>query len=179
MAQRVRRDPVLLDTGPLLTYLALRYADSIKASKSYRDRLFQDIRSQSPPFNEDRQERLSELIEVRAAQTTPHVILEATRLRKHSELAKATGFRDFSLRVLVSGAISEVWCSLEELCKEPEYLALTLRFGVADASLLFVSAREECLTLTDDRGLFGAYGIESRFKVGLLDEYLGSSRLAP
>src|SRR5580700_6718950 len=135
-SQRVGRDSVLLDTGPLLTYLTLRYADSIYAVKAYRDRLFRDIRSlspQSPPFTEDQQERLSELIEVRAALTTPQVILEATRLREHSELAKATGFRDFSLEVLSSGAISEIWCSFEELCKEPEYLALARRFGVADA----------------------------------------------
>jgi hypothetical protein len=150
--------PVLLDTVPLLTYLAVRYADSISASKAYRDRLFQEIRSQSPPFAEDDQERLGELIEVRGALTTPHVILEATKLREISELAKAEGFRDFSLEVLSSGAISETWCSLEELCKEPEYSALARRFGVADASLLFVSDRKECLLLTDDDRLFDAYG---------------------
>jgi hypothetical protein len=140
-SQRVRLDPVLLDAGPLLTYLTLRYSDWLRASKAQRATLFQDIRSQCPPFDETEQERFRKLIEVSRALTTSHVIVEVTKLREHSALAKARGFREFSLGVLTGGAISETGCSLEELCKEPEYFDLVLRFGVADASLLFVSAR--------------------------------------
>jgi hypothetical protein len=152
----------------------VRYADSIEASKAYRNRLFQDIRH-GKPFSEDDQERLGELIEARDALTTPHVILEATKLREYSELARTTGFRDFSLKVLSSGAISETWCSLKELCKEPEYMDLARRFGVADASLLFVSVREECLLLTDEGRLFAARRAGSKFQIRLLDEYLSST----
>jgi hypothetical protein len=174
-SQRVRPGPVLLDTGPLLTYLALRYADSTNAPKAYRDTLFRDIRKDGQQFGATAQEHFRKLIEMQHALTTPQVILEATKLREYSELAKATGFRDFSLRVLSSGAITETWCSLEEICKEPEYLALARRFGVADASLLFVSAREECVLLTDEGRLFDARGAESKFQMRQLDEYLASA----
>lgn len=174
-SRRVLPDPVLLDTGPLLTYLALLYTDSINAAQKYRDTLFRDIRRQGAPFGETEQERFGKLIEMRHALTTPHVILEATKLREHSELARAAGFLEFSLEVLTIGAISEIWSSLEEICKEPEYMDLVRRFGVADASLLFFSAREECLLLTDDADLFAAYGTESKFQMRLLDEYLGST----
>jgi hypothetical protein len=168
----VRPGPVLLDTGPLLTYLALRYADSKNAPKGYRDALFRGIRKQPELFSATAQERLRKLIEMGHALTTPHVILEATKLRDHSELAKATGFRDFSTEVLISGAISEIWCSLEEICREPEYMDLVRRFGVADASLFFISAREKCLLLTDEGPLFAACRAGSKFKTRLPDEYL-------
>jgi predicted nucleic acid-binding protein len=98
------------------------------------------------------------------------VILEATRLREHSELARAESFGDFSLEVLTSGAILEIWCSLDEICKEPKYMDLVRRFGVADASLLFISAREGCLLLTDDDRLFAAHGAGSKFELWGLDE---------
>jgi hypothetical protein len=173
-SRRVRADPVLLDTGPLLTYLALRYADTTKAPKAYRDTLFRDIRNQSERFGATAQEYFLKLIEMRHALTTPHVILEATKLREHSELARAEGFREFSLAVLTGGAISEIWYSLEEIYRESEYMDLARRFGVADASLLFVSAREECLLLTDDQDLFAAYEAGSKFQIRLLEEYLGS-----
>jgi hypothetical protein len=172
-SRQVRTDPVLLDTGPLLTYLALRYADWSSASRAYRDTLFRDIRKQGPRFSETEQERFSKLIETRHALTTPHVIMEATRLREHSELARVENFREFSLEVLTSSAISEIWCSLEEICKEPKYMDLVLRFGVADASLLFISARDERLLLTDENRLFAAYGAGgSKFEIWRLDKYL-------
>ena len=174
-SQRVRPGALLLDTGPLLTYLALRYADSTKASKAYADTLFRDIRKQSDRFGATTQERFRELIETRQTLTTPHVILEATRLREHSELVGAEGFSDFSLGILTGGDITEIWWALEEVCEQSEYIDLVHRFGVADASLLFVSAREGCLLLTDDDRLFDAYGAGSKFQIRLLDEYLAST----
>ncbi len=171
-SRRVRPGPLLLDTGPLLTYLALRYADSTKAPKAYTDILFRDIRKHGERFSVTAQEHFRKLIEMRHALTTPHVILEVTKLREHSELARAGGFREFSLAVLTGGAISEIWYSFEEIYRESEYMDLARRFGVADASLLFVSAREGCLLLTDDNRLFDAYGAGSKFQMRLLDEYL-------
>jgi hypothetical protein len=93
-------------------------------------------------------------------------------MRERSELARVGNFLEFSIGVLFGGSISEIWCSLEDICKEAEFIDLVHRFGVADASLLFVSAREECLLLTDDQDLFAAYGTESKFQMRLLDEYL-------
>jgi hypothetical protein len=174
-SRRERPGPVLLDTGPLLTYLALRYADSTKAPIAYRDKLFRDIRKKGQPFSATAQERFRKLVEIDHALTTPHVILEATKLREYSQLARAVNFPEFSLEVLTSRPISEVWCSLEEICKEPEYIDLVHRFGVADASLLFVSDREECLLLTDEGPLFAAFRAGSKFQIRLLDEYLGST----
>jgi hypothetical protein len=171
----MRPGPILLDTGPLLTYLTLLYADSINAPKLYRDTLFRDIRRHATPFGEKEQERFGELIEVRRAPVTPHVILEATRMREHSELARVGRFVEFSIEVLFGGTISEISCSLGDICKEPEYIALVHRFGVTDAGLLFVSAREECLLLTDDHDLFAAYEADSKFQIRLLDEFLAST----
>jgi hypothetical protein len=172
-SRRVRAGPVLLDTGPLLTYLALCYADSTGTPRADRDALFRYTRKQGPRFSETQQERFGKLIEARHALTTPHVILEATRLREYSELAKVESFREFSHEVLTTGAISEIWFSLEEICKEPKYTDLVRRFGVTDASLLFISARKECLLLTDDNRLFAAHGAGSKFEIWRLDEYLG------
>jgi hypothetical protein len=59
----MRPGPVLLDTGPLLTYLALLYADSINAPELYRDTLFRDIRRDGKAFGEIEQERFAKLIE--------------------------------------------------------------------------------------------------------------------
>ena len=103
------------------------------------------------------------------------MILEAPKLREHSKLARAASFQEFSLEVLTGGAISKIWCSLEGICKEAECMDLVHRFGVTDAGLLFVSAREECLLLTDDHDLFAAYEADSKFQIRLLDEYLSSN----
>jgi len=95
------------------------------------------------------------------------VILEAPKLREHSKLARAASFQEFSLEVLTGGAISKIWCSLEGICKEAECMDLVHRFGVTDAGLLFVSAR--------DHDLFAAYEADSKFQIRLLDEYLSSN----
>ena len=71
MSRRVRPDPVLHDTGPLLTYLALLYADAIYAPQEYRDTLFRDIRKPGPPLGKTEQERFGKLIEMRRADDTP------------------------------------------------------------------------------------------------------------
>src|SRR4029077_506515 len=109
-SHRMRPGPVLLDSGPLLTYLTLLYADSINAPKLYRDTLFRDIRRHATPFGEREQERFGRLIEDRHALVTPHVILEVTRMREHSELGRVARFLEFSIDVLSGDAISEIWC---------------------------------------------------------------------
>lgn len=101
--------------------------------------------------------------------------MEATKLRGRSELKRIESFPEFSLKILTSGAISEIGCSLEELCEDREYFDLALRFGVADATLLFVSAREGCLLLTDEGRLLDTHGAGSRFQMRRLDEYLGQT----
>src|SRR5690242_8212429 len=127
-SRRVRPDPVLLDTGPLLTYLAMRYSDHTKAPKTYRDTLFWDIRKHGERFSETALERFRKLVESRHALTTPNVILDATNLLEYSESSSADGFLKFSVKVLFGGEISEIWYSLEEICKEAEYIDLVHRF---------------------------------------------------
>jgi predicted nucleic acid-binding protein len=157
----------------LLTYLALRYLDSIRAAKPYRDAIFHDIRGEDHPFGEDKQERLDKLMSVGGpALTTAHVMVEVTKMREHSELARASGFGVFSLNLLAGTTITETTYSVGELCKEPMFLDITRRFGLTDAGLIRLAHQNECLLLTDDSRLYGAYPAGSRCDIQLLDEYL-------
>ena len=168
-----KRGPVVLDTGPLLTYLALLYLDSIGAKKAYRDALFWEIRGENRAFGETEQERIGFLMEAsRPLLTTAPLVAEVTRLREYSGLAKAGDFRAFSLDLLAGDTFLETTFSLAELHREPRYMELTRRFGVTDAGLLLLADRNGGLLLTDDKPLFAAHSSESRFDIRLLDEYL-------
>jgi hypothetical protein len=172
-SRQPKRGPVVLDTGPLLTYLALLYLDSIEAKKAYRDALFSDIRGEKRAFGETEQERFGAWMAAsRPLLTTAHIMAEVTKLRAYSGLAKAGEFRSFSLDVLAGDTFSETTFSLAELYGEPRYMALTRRFGVTDAGLLLLADRNGYLPLTDDTPLFDAHSSESRFEIRLLDEYL-------
>lgn len=165
----------MLDAGPLLTYLGLRYLDSINASKAKRDAIFHDLRPTTMRFAEPEQDRLRNLMRTRRLLATPHVNVEVLKLRKTSHLAdERFAFREFSL-TLLDKEIGEETCSIAELSGEPDFRNLVCRFGLTDAALVFIAAKYRCLLLTDDARLFAVYSTGAKYQIRLLDEYLTQS----
>jgi hypothetical protein len=166
----VQRRPIVIDTGPLLTYLAIRYLNTTEASKARRDHVLGEIRGRA--FDEPEQERLLELMKQHTF-TTAHAISEALNLREASALNRAkTEFRRNSLEVLTSGTMSEIACPVAEICRTEDFRQLICSHGLTDAALIFVAARNRALVLTDDGRLFSSYSEDSGHVIELLDNYL-------
>jgi len=76
--------------------------------------------------------------------TTAHVICEALKLRGTSALSQ----------------------------EEENFRELICRYGLTDAGLIFVAAKNRALVLTDDGRLFSSYSENSGYAIELLDNYL-------
>jgi predicted nucleic acid-binding protein len=159
--------PLLLDTGPLLTALALIYYRDVK-----QEPVPNDIRPNKRPLSEEDGERVLEFLG-RAPRrlTTPHVLTEVFKLRDRSELRRrGEDFRGSSLDALKKLNIEERHCPLSELASESNFVDCMCRHGLTDAALLCVSVRENCTVLTDDKRLFEFAG--RKVQLLLLDELL-------
>lgn len=166
----MEKRPIVIDTGPLLTYLAIRYLDSTDASKARRDHVLWEIRGRA--FAETEQERFVELMKQHIL-TTAHVISETLKLREKSILSlEKEDFRRNSLEILTGGAVSEISCPITEICQEQDFRQLICRYGLTDAGLIFVAAKNRALVLTDDGRLFSSYSESSGHAIELLDKYL-------
>lgn len=166
----MEKRPIVIDTGPLLTYLAIRYLDSTDAPKARRDHVLGEIRGRA--FAETEQERFLELMKQRML-TTAHVISEALNLREASALSREKEeFRRNSLGVLIAGALSEISCPIAEICKAADFRELICRCGLTDAGVIFVAAQNRALVLTDEGRLFSSYSGDSGHLIELLDRYL-------
>jgi hypothetical protein len=169
----VDKGPIVIDTGPLLTYLVIQYLDNLdskEAPKAWRDHVLREIRGRA--FGETERERFLELTK-RPMLTTAHVISEALKLRETSALSlEKEAFRRNSLGVLTGGAISEISCPMTEICQEEDFRQLICRYGLTDAGLIFVAAKNSALLLTDDGRLFGSYSESSGHVIELLDNFL-------
>ena len=166
------RGPVLLDTGPLLTRIAFRYLDEIDASPSKRNNVFRSIRHGL--FAVTEQERFEQLMKSfeRPLRTTPHVLVEVSRLREWSELKPdQERFRNACLGLTAEGLIRDVPCSAQELCNT-EFRDLASRFGITDAGLVYAANRDGCLLLTDEKPLFRAVQAGMNVNIRLLDHLL-------
>ena len=165
----------MLDTGPLLTHLALHYAERIKAGIATRDAILRKIRSQMP-FDESRQEAFKTLCRAAApVLTTPHVLTEVFRLRKESELyRRQVDFRSVALELLVSGNIEEVHRPAESLYENSHYRDLVSRLRLTDTGFVSLAVEYDCVLLTDDDEMFQAYPSSpgTGFQIRMLDEYL-------
>jgi predicted nucleic acid-binding protein len=166
---------VVLDTGPLLTCLALHYLDGTEADKFRRSKVLQDVRRGSDlRFAETEQERFQVLMSrAKRLLTTPHVLAEVLRLRGHPALSQdRERFRRLSLELLADGRIEEISGPLQALCADPEYRELICRLGLTDAAVVYLAAKERCLLLTDEERKFDTYTAGAGFEIRTLDEYL-------
>ncbi len=166
----MEKRPIVIDTSPLLTYLAIRYLDSKDAPKARRDQVITEIRGKT--FAATEQERFLELMKQRTF-TTAHVISEVLKLREKSVLSlEKEDFRRNSLDVLTGDTISEIPCPIMEVCQEEDFRQLICRYGLTDAGLIFVADKNRALVLTDDGRLFSSYSENSGYVIELLDNYL-------
>jgi hypothetical protein len=169
-------DKIVLDTGPLLTYLALHYLDRTNADKAHRDAVIRDVRGRSTcRFTETEEERFRLLPRrFKRLLTTSLVVAEVLRLRGHSLLSRdERGFRELALTKL-EGTVEDIPYSLRDLCAAPDIRDLVCRLGLTDASIMHLAAKEQCLLLTDEGEMFGTYTKGSKFEIRLLGEYLES-----
>lgn len=161
---------IVIDTGPLLTYLALRYLDRDDAPQARRNQIFDELR-RAKPFADTEQEHLRHAMS-RAVLTTPHVLTEVFRLRESSILRKLEGFLPCSLDILDQGSIIEVQCPTAELSKDRDFRELICRRGLTDAGLVFIATRRKALLLTDDVRLSEDYSAGASYEIWTLDDYL-------
>jgi hypothetical protein len=164
---QARRKPVLLDTGPLLTYLSWLYCDSIRATKATRDAALRDL-NLGLAWRENQHERFYQFLKSRPLRLiTSHVAAEILRFRGHSFLKKHSHrFTSFTLDHL--GFVEERSVLLKDLEKD-----LILQFGLPDASLLWLAQQEGCTLVTTDNKLFQALPTDPKFEIWLLADIVG------
>jgi hypothetical protein len=162
---------IIIDTGPLLTYLALRYLDRHNAQKARRDQVFNELLP-GITFADTEQQHLRRAMS-REVLTTPHVLTEVFKLREPSILKKLEGFLACGLDILGQGRIIEIPCPTAKLCEDRGFRELICRRGLTDAGLVFVAMQQQsALLLTDDSRLFGDYPAGAGFEIRLLNDYL-------
>jgi hypothetical protein len=163
------RTPLLLDTGPLLTYLSLKFLDEIEAQQQYRDEVLADVRGRA--FLQVEQERLALAFVRRTLLTTAHVATEVFRLRNQSKLGeRKEQFRRFSLNFLMQN-VSEVQSLLSEVNGD-DFRPILYRHGLTDAALIVAADKTRSLLLTDDSRLRNEFGAGTRFEIQLLRDFL-------
>jgi hypothetical protein len=162
---------IVVDNGPLLTWLTISFLNSRDTLKAVRDQILAGIRPDSV-ISETHQQRLHEMM-TQGVLTTPHVISETLKLREHSALgAMQEEFRNYSLKLLTSLSIREIPCPIAEICSEREFRQLICRYGLTDAGLIFIASRYAALLLTDDARLSRDYSAGGGYQIELLDAYL-------
>jgi hypothetical protein len=163
------RESLVVDTGPLLTFLCLRFLDEIHAGNAERDRSLGEIRG-GPLPDRRRQEQMDGFFRASSLLATSHVFVESLRLRDHSYLrSRAEEFRKSSLSSL--SIVEERVVRLADLAKSP-YRELVIYHGLADAGVVWLAERERCALVTDEKALYSAYRSDSKFRIRLLDQCL-------
>jgi hypothetical protein len=166
---------IVLDTGPLLTYLAVHYIETIKAKISTRDRILQSVRPAGRPFDDSLQNAFTSLCrETRRLLTTSNALTEALKARKNSALYRREDFHDIALSFLAESNIEELPRPARSLIQDTRYRDHTLRLGLTDMGLVSLAVEFKCPLLTDDGEMFQAFpaSSETGFEISLLDEYL-------
>jgi hypothetical protein len=161
-------DSVLLDTGPLLTLLALEFLRETEAGHSRRVAVLQELRGKE--INRLEEERFTEVFaNYQRKLTTPHVLTEVFKLRDWSQLKRhEPHFRKVGIDTIKRAGIREITASLAELASNQDAIRRICLLGLTDAALLYVSGKENWTLLTDDRPLLAfASG-----QIQLLDAFL-------
>jgi predicted nucleic acid-binding protein len=171
-----RGGKVVLDTGPLLTYLALDYLEKTAADKARRNAVLRDVRGSSDYRSTEIEQGCFDVLVCphKCLLTTSLVVAEVRKLRGHSLLSRDEyHFRELALAKLEQD-VDDIPYSLRDLCAAPDFRDLVCRLGLTDASLICLAAKERCLLLTDDRRMFQGLYAGAKFDMRLLGEYLKS-----
>ena len=156
---------MVLDTGPLLTYLAMQYLEWTGADKAFSDAVVREV-SRAEITDENQQISFRDFLKAHSRRvTTSHVIAEALYPRASSELGKdKETFRRVALDNLAF--IQERPVLLKDLDRE-----LIVRHGVCDAGVVRLAQLEEAALLTNDERLCGALPGDPNFTI-LLTRHL-------
>jgi predicted nucleic acid-binding protein len=164
--------PVVMDTGPMLTWLVLRYLNQCGAPKSTRDAFMTALELREGPLAETEQDYFLQKVGRHSpVLTTTYSAAEVMKLREHSLLKHEEPFFRFRLDLLSCGTITEYPCTLATL-RTAGFWDLVLNHGAADASLAWLASYMRCTLVTDDKRLFELLSTGTAFKLSLLREWI-------
>lgn len=164
--------PVVLDTGPLLAWLVLRYLNQCGAPKSTRDAFMTALKLREGPLAETEQDYFLQKVGRHSPiLTTTYSAAEVIRLRDYSLLKSEKPFFGFRHDVLSGGAITEYPCTLETL-RAAGFWDLVLNHGAADASLAWLASYMRCTLVTDEGRFFAMFSTGTAFKVSGLRRWI-------
>lgn len=143
----------VVDTGPLLTVLALNYVHAIHAPKVKRDKILTKA-NEDLLKNPTRQERYLQLFSgIRTILTTSHVIGELQGLQKGRldlEREDKKQFWSHSMNFLCMKNIDEQLLRLLDMHGREDLREVVCLIGPTDTGLIDLARKEGCVLLTDD-----------------------------
>ena len=157
--------PLVLDTGPLLTYLTGQYLDFIQPDRATRTNALVEVSGQSG-WDDSKQRAFETLLRLRSRRLiTTHVAGEIFHLRKYSFLKRnEQQFRKFVLDRL--SFFEEQGVLIEGLEQE-----LIIQFGPTDAGLIWIARETRGELVTSDYRLFRALSSDL-YKITPLDYFV-------
>jgi predicted nucleic acid-binding protein len=159
------RSPIILDHGPLLTYLCWLFLDSIDATANQRRDAVRALDLKDLNWDADQHLRLHNILTSQACVTTTLVLHEILQLREYSYLANdKERFRRFGLAELPKFA--EICVPLRDIDEQDK----VVHFGLTDAGLLQIAQQRGGTLLTIDTKLYAAWDSEARFDIMLLKD---------
>ena len=145
---RARR-PLVLDAGPLLTYVAMHFAAEYRLSSDF----VQEVWGLGA-LDRFQQELASEFISHSANVYFPgYVLIEALQLRRNVWKHRESEFVPFA-QGFVAAKLTELPLTVNELYADDSLRLISQRFGIADAAVLYAAIRHSADVLTDDGGLY-------------------------
>lgn len=152
----------------------LTYYQNVGAGPARYKSVLADVRGKTPEDVEDFEGRFNQLLRRGRCQlaTSPHVLTEVFKLRKHSQLeVDEPRFRRLALDELKKAAIEEVHCPASDLSSK-DSIDRICRLGLTDATLLHLAMQRDYVILTDD----GKFHAESMGYIRLLDNLLSGDQ---
>ena len=159
------QSPIILDHGPLLTYLCWLFLDWTDAKDRERSKAVEGLNLKDLNWDADRHLRLHNILKSGTCMTTTLVLHEVLQLRENSYLANDKDrFRRFALDELPKFA--EICVLLKDVGDQDK----VVRFGLTDAGLLQIAQHSGGTLLTTDIKLYAALDSGARFKIALLKD---------
>jgi len=163
------RQSLVLNAGPLLTFLCLNFLDEQNATKAERDQALRDVRN-GQASDQRRQDRMGTFFRANTLLTTSHAMFEVFRLREGSYLERRS--HKFLSSALASAALVEERAVLVKDLVDAPYPDLLLRYGLADGGVVWLATREACEMVTDDGSLYRDGQASSKCQLRMFDACL-------
>lgn len=143
------RRTLVLDTGPLLTYIAAEFATEYELGSDF----VQSVWGHGA-LDRFQQELATRFISQSAKLYVPgYVLVEALRLRKNVWQNREKEFVPFAQQ-FVATRLTELPVTMNELYADANLRLIAQRFGITDAAVLYAAIGQSAHVLTDDERLY-------------------------